>query len=273
MGCRTAWNAGATRPRPARRPAPWRSCDLDTDGDGTPDLFDTDNDNDGVIDRKDDSPFVAITGLAEARPLKLTLNGLAAGKSTAVNFQLRPANDKQLWYAFNVLDWPYDQAAQVQDVDGKTYADVAKALGRVPQANESNGDVKILPMLELRVPGTAANLPSSDELTPYGVTVGDYTADGSTKLVYVPLSVQTDDKTGGAGRLHRADALPADGQLGQPARGAAGLGGPGAVGHPVRSRRRQRRRAGLRQRQLLPQRPPAGPDLLHGLDADGAGGP
>jgi hypothetical protein len=183
-------------PAPGTAPNAMPRCDLDTDGDATPDLFDTDNDNDGVLDRKDDSPFVAITGLTEANPLKLTLNGLAAGKSTAANFQLRPANEKQLSYALNVLDWPYDRAAQVQDVDGKTYADVAKALGRVPQANESNGDTKILPMLELRIPSAAANLPSSDELVSYGVTVGDYTADGSTKLVYVPLSVQADDKTG-----------------------------------------------------------------------------
>jgi hypothetical protein len=72
---------------------------------------------------------------------------------------LRPQNEKQLWYAFNVLDWPQDSQGQVRDVDGKTYADVATSTGRTPDASEANGDMKLLPMLEIRMPANGANLP------------------------------------------------------------------------------------------------------------------
>ncbi|MEZ4615835.1 MAG: hypothetical protein R2867_10070 [Caldilineaceae bacterium] len=90
-----------------------------------PDLFDDDNDGDGVIDRKDLSPFVSSGGtpLNEATPFALTVQNLEPGKPTFVDFQLRPTNLDHLWYAFNVLDWPRDNIGQVQDIDGYTYAD------------------------------------------------------------------------------------------------------------------------------------------------------
>src|SRR5690606_5088223 len=105
-------------------------------------------------------------------------------------------DEKQLWFAYNVLDWPQDDAGQVRDVDGKTYADVASASGRAAGANESNGDMKLLPMLEIRIPATSANLPPQADLTPFNISVNDFTADGRTKVAYVPLSIVTDEKTG-----------------------------------------------------------------------------
>ena len=49
----------------------------------------------------------------QSSPMQLTLNHLS-GKPTFVEFQLRPQDDKQLWYAFNTLDWPQDNAGQMR---------------------------------------------------------------------------------------------------------------------------------------------------------------
>ena len=172
-------------------------CDLDTDGDGAPDILDTDNDNDGVPDRLDLAPFVSGSATyAEANPLKLTLNNLTPNTPTFVDFQVRPTDDKHLGFAFNVLDWPRDNDGQVQDVDGKTWADLAATEGRTAAANEGFGDMKLIPMLEIRITGATTNLPPQAELTPYNISVNNYTADGNTKAVYIPLNLITDERTG-----------------------------------------------------------------------------
>ena len=120
----------------------------DTDGDNTPDLFDMDNDGDGVPDGKDLAPFAKGSAtFAESNPLALTLSNLTDDKSVLVEFQVRPQDQKHLNFAFNVLDWPQDSVGQVRDVDGKSYADLATAQGRAPDANEANGDMKLIPML------------------------------------------------------------------------------------------------------------------------------
>ena len=174
-----------------------RTTPLDTDSDGLPDLFDFDNDGDGVPDSKDLSPYTkGAAAYSDAAPLQLTLNNLIAGKPTFVEFQLRPQDEKQLWFAFNVLDWPQDSEGQVRDVDGKTYADVATAAGRIADVNEANGDMKVVPMLEIRIPAASANLPPQSDLTPFNISVNDFTADGQTKVALVPLSIVTDEKTG-----------------------------------------------------------------------------
>ncbi len=170
----------------------------DTDGDGIPDLFDDDNDGDGVPDRHDLAPFSRSTAtFSEANPLRLTLDNLSANRPTLVDFQLRPTDPNHLWYAFNVLDWPRnDHQGQMQDVDGKTFADLAAAQGRTAALNESFGDLKLIPMLEIRLPANGANLPPQSDLTPYNISVNNLTNDGSQKVVYVPLSLVTDEQTG-----------------------------------------------------------------------------
>ncbi|MEZ4862420.1 MAG: LamG-like jellyroll fold domain-containing protein [Caldilineaceae bacterium] len=169
----------------------------DTDGDSLPDLFDPDNDNDGVPDRVDAAPFTkgAVT-YSEANPLQLTIDNLTPEKPTFVEFQIRPQDPQNLWFAYNVLDWPQDSDGQVRDVDGKTYADVATTQGRTPDASDANGDMKLVPMLEIRIPTASANLPTQAELTPYNISVNDFTADGATKVAYVPLTIVTDPLTG-----------------------------------------------------------------------------
>ncbi len=98
----------------------------DLDGDGTPDVWDYDDDNDGVPDARDLSPTVAMGGERNAEGtiaplpdgiLNFQLDQYEAGKPLLVDFQLRPYNPQQLWYAFNVLDWPTDdRAGQIQRV-------------------------------------------------------------------------------------------------------------------------------------------------------------
>ncbi|MFN8440622.1 MAG: LamG-like jellyroll fold domain-containing protein [Caldilineaceae bacterium] len=171
----------------------------DTDGDGTPDLFDIDNDNDGVPDSKDLSPYRLMkdgTGVPanfnETTPFKLTVNNLAANTPVLVDFQIRPKDAKHLWFAYNVLDWPNDAEGQMRDIDGVTYADVGGVTGN----NGANGDLKLTPVLEIRISGATTNLPSPAILNAYNLTLNNYTADGSTKLVYVPLSIINDESTG-----------------------------------------------------------------------------
>jgi len=163
----------------------------DMDGDGTPDLFDRDNDGDSVPDDVDLSPYFAgdTTYTAEA-PFRLVLDNLTEGIPTFVEFQLRPTDPDHLWYAYNVLDWPDDdRRGQVQDADGKTFYDVDDSLSRSPN---DNGDVKLIPMLEIRITGEPTNLPPQKDLKPYGVIVQDLTDDGSDKAAYVPLKLIAD---------------------------------------------------------------------------------
>ncbi len=175
-----------------------RATPLDTDNDGIPDLFDPDNDNDGIPDRLDLSPFTKGTStVSDADPFKLTISNLTAGMPTFVDFQLRPTDPSHLAFAFNVLDWPRnDNQGQVQDIDGMTYADLAAAQGRTAAANEAYGDMKLIPMLEIRMPANGANLPPQSDLTPYNIAVNNVTQNGSQKVVYVPLSLITDEQTG-----------------------------------------------------------------------------
>ncbi|MCI0581090.1 MAG: hypothetical protein L0331_33450, partial [Chloroflexi bacterium] len=130
----------------------WNSPELlhptwDTDGDGIPDLFDEDNDFDGVPDEFDLSPFQRYNAdFSRNRPFSLVINGLAAGEPTLVDFQLRPANPNHLWYALNTFDWPADDRGNLSDITNATFPGM-------------DGDVQLLPMLEIQIPGAPSNLP------------------------------------------------------------------------------------------------------------------
>ena len=94
----------------------------DTDGDGIPDAFDDDDDNDGVRDDVDVSPLRVMgangTGSGTRQPfnanhpLQLGIDNLqvdpatGAGYRTFVDFQLRPLTTSHLTQEFNVFDWP-----------------------------------------------------------------------------------------------------------------------------------------------------------------------
>ena len=198
----------------------------DNDADGTPDLWDADNDNDDVPDASDLSPYSGRSAtFSAATPLNLVLNSLQAGEPTYVEFQLRPTNTQHLWYAMNVLDWPQgDRQGQIQDSDGATLYDVcaaaALAAGRDPlsecSANpDANGDMKMFPMLEIRMTGAVTNLPSEQDLQMYGVYTRTLSTSGPVTAVYVPLQLITDPHGDGRVAFYAEDALPAGEHLGQ----------------------------------------------------------
>lgn len=183
---------------------------IDTDGDGNPDLYDSDNDGDGVPDRNDLSPFANIGAAAPfsaANPFRLTINDLRPNTPTFVDVQLRPTDADHLWYALNVLDWPSDREGNVQDWDNATFASAVRAnpaagpLASTP-ASEDHGDMRLLPMLEISIRGSNTNLPPMGDLLAYNVIVRDLTSDGLAtgsvigKLLYVPLSLETNQETG-----------------------------------------------------------------------------
>jgi PKD repeat protein len=127
----------------------------DSDEDGTPDLFDRDDDGDGVPDNIDLSPYELEDNAGDFfdqnHPLLLQVDGLQSGEPAFVDFQLRPQNDEHLWYALNVLDWPSsDQRGQVQRKNGNnsTFEDIND-----PAPNASNGDMRLIPMLEIELTG------------------------------------------------------------------------------------------------------------------------
>ncbi|MCB0049066.1 MAG: hypothetical protein KDE24_05905, partial [Caldilinea sp.] len=177
----------------------------DTNGDGTPDLWDDDNDNDGVRDTLDLSPYAStsrVNPFDGANPFELTINDLVESELVRVEFQIRPTESSHLWYSQSVLDWPQgDQQDQIQDVDGKTFADLDPTLPAWPNAN---GDMRLTPMLEIAMDMATANLPSEpctdadgnpDTCYPlleqFGISVQQ--TDDNTLTAYVPLQVVSDN--------------------------------------------------------------------------------
>ncbi|MCB0072097.1 MAG: hypothetical protein KDE20_11590, partial [Caldilineaceae bacterium] len=189
-------------------------AELDTDGDGTPDIWDDDNDGDGVIDKLDMSPQTStastsatVRTFTDADPLELTLDQLEVGELVKVEFQLRPENPAHLWYSQNVLNWPQgDQQGNIQDADGKTFYDIDNTTSPSPNAN---GDVRMVPMLEITFQEADANLPPAATCTDddgntytcyplledFGISVT--TLDDNDSVAYVPLQLVA-DSTGDA---------------------------------------------------------------------------
>ncbi len=183
----------------------------DTNGNGVPDLWDDDNDGDGVRDKLDLSPYASTHPggpdaqvFTEDAPFELVLDDLLAGQLTKVEFQLVPTNPDHLWYTQNVLDWPFqDQQGQLQDADGATFYDVEMG---VPPSPNANGDVRMVPMLEIEISGPETNLPpastctndAGNEVTCYpllekfGIGVREIVAN-ETYAAYVPLQLVTDN--------------------------------------------------------------------------------
>ena len=136
-----------------------RNTDSTTaNSDTTPDLFDFDNDGDGVPDGVDDAPFSVVgntsTGLSDQQ-LAFNLAFTGTAKPLFVDFAVRPLNADHLWQTNNVLDWPgNDTQGQIQRVHDTTYADRDGYEG-VP--NASNGDMILIPLLEFEITYNAAN--------------------------------------------------------------------------------------------------------------------
>lgn len=188
----------------------------DTDSDGTPDVFDDDNDGDGVPDAVDLSPFSASGQVYNGtNPFALQVDNVALDKPLYVDIQIRPNNPDNLRLYHHVLDWPTDDVeGQIQRRLDTTWADTDDLSARSAAANASNGDIRIVPMLEITMPYTDshyANLPITDtapvnrvlgatvdswidnsQLDPFGITVSDVDLEAGTLAAYVPLNVTSD---------------------------------------------------------------------------------
>ncbi|HQJ10240.1 MAG TPA: tandem-95 repeat protein [Anaerolineae bacterium] len=141
----------------------------DTDGDGVPNLFDLDSDGDQVPDQADLSPFTVVgqtTPFGRTNPFQWKASDFALKAGTTsyypvvADFQLRPVDPQHLTYVLNVLDWPSgDEQGQIQRQTGNdaTFADAMSAAERAADPRAQNGDVRLVPMLEVELSG--ANLP------------------------------------------------------------------------------------------------------------------
>ncbi len=187
-----------------------------TNSDTTPDVFDFDNDGDGVPDKVDGAPYSVVgntsSGLTEGK-LDFNLNFTGAAKPIFVDFTVRPTNADHLWQSYNVLDWPTnDSEGQITRVHDTTYADLDSYSS---VTNADNGDMMLIPLLEFEITYDAANpaagLPISgtydavgihdfsdlawldraalDEL---GISVNQGETDQSL-LLWVPLSLMQDE--------------------------------------------------------------------------------
>nr|WP_321498086.1 RICIN domain-containing protein [uncultured Methanolobus sp.] len=101
----------------------------DIDGDGFVNAWDLDNDNDGVIDALDISPFSK-----SSSNKTFDFNISSNGNPVYLNFQIRPENEEHLKLISQSWDWPDDALSTMKDLNG------------------SKDDVTVTPMLELTIP-------------------------------------------------------------------------------------------------------------------------
>ncbi|TFH09456.1 MAG: hypothetical protein E4H14_04415, partial [Candidatus Thorarchaeota archaeon] len=127
---------------------------LDFDDDGTPNAWDFDNDDDGVGDELDLSPFAKkdATGIFH-------FEMETDGSPVQMTFQIRPENAEHLKLVNQYWDWPYDAIGKMKDMDNSIY------------------DVNVQPFLRLTMDAP----PGSDEVNDYGIQMVSNSA-------YIPLA-------------------------------------------------------------------------------------
>lgn len=186
----------------------------DTDGDGTPDMFDGDNDGDGVPDDADLSPEAVVGPFNDANPFALAVEELEQDKPVIVTVQFRPTYADNLFLQNVVLDWPGgDLEGHLQRTQNTTFA-TTNPEARASDALAGNGDVRLVPLLEITMPysdGHYANLPVLDDyagitrtlgitvgewldqaaLDPFGISVNDVDESSGDLVAYLPLTTET----------------------------------------------------------------------------------
>jgi len=139
---------------------------LDIDSDGVPNLWDDDNDGDGVPDDLDIDPFSTSDYESSFEIYSSAGNSNFDGYQY-IEFQVQPEDESHLRYATTPLDWPYDDEGNLQDLDNSTE------------------DVTLMPYLKV-----GSNVrPESELLDTYGIT---YYWDDDNYAMYVPVSPISD---------------------------------------------------------------------------------
>ncbi|MEM7802069.1 MAG: hypothetical protein AAF633_22945, partial [Chloroflexota bacterium] len=194
----------------------------DTDSDGTPDVFDDDNDNDGIADDVDLSPFsVDQTDYNKDNRLKVQFNNLTPNTPTYLNLQMIPKDRSNLTILGNIYNWPSgDNRGQIQRVRDTTWANSSNMNIRSTSSNASDGDMRVIPYLEILIPyqaGHFGNLPvkssftgitrtrgitvgqwlDDSELRQFGIMVEDAAGNSGDLQVLVPLNLVSDSQGGG----------------------------------------------------------------------------
>ncbi len=131
----------------------------DPDGDGVPNLWDADNDDDGVPDDLDLAPF---SRTDYQQSFSLSTQGGDFDGYQYIELQIQPQNADHLRYTTTIFDWIYDEAGQIQDLDN------------------SIDDLGLVPMLKIRTD----DLPETELARNYGVST--FKENGVTYL-YAPL--------------------------------------------------------------------------------------
>ena len=175
----------------------------DSDGDGLPDLFDNDDDNDGLWDIDDISPTTAGETYDYDSPMNLTIDGLEVDKPVLVELSFRPEDANLLTYNGHVLDWPgNDLEGQITRAFTTTFATTTNSDAQSSETTAAYGDLRITPMLQISIPytdGHYANLPVND--TYYGIdrTIGITSAQwlDQTELDVYAVNVIDEDDTSG----------------------------------------------------------------------------
>ncbi|NJM40992.1 MAG: hypothetical protein HC853_09560 [Anaerolineae bacterium] len=96
---------------------------FDWDNDGVPNVWDDDNDGDGVIDSLDLSPFAVGS---QQKEFRVKTQGAGYTGTQYIEVQLQPADLSHLRYGLTAFDWPKDDLGGMRDYEG-----VGKGLVRL----------------------------------------------------------------------------------------------------------------------------------------------
>ncbi|MEM7801829.1 MAG: hypothetical protein AAF633_21725, partial [Chloroflexota bacterium] len=142
----------------------------DPDGDNIHNLWDDDNDGDGIVDKLDIDPFSKSEYRSDFA-IRTGLNGSSFNGVQYIEFQVQPQDQSRFQLLTTELDWPYDDQGTLQ----------ARDVSR-------SDELTFTPMLKIE----ANTLPDVFRRG-YGVSI---IQQGGTEYVYVDLSPVTD-----AGRI------------------------------------------------------------------------
>ena len=120
-----------------------------------PDIFDQDDDGDGVPSIVDASAVGYDSQIySQTNPFKMSVSNLATD-DIFLTYQLKPTNPEHLTYSMNVLDWPSgDTDGQIMRISETTFMDQLAPEKRAGDPKADKGDLRLIPMLEIKLTGS-----------------------------------------------------------------------------------------------------------------------